>query len=252
VTLHGRARGFFDKLPAETIVVPVYVRRVDRAVVTGKLGTLDSMQDAAENRLSWWKTNRVAGVPPKLDDAVGMGRKMKDGKAMAFDALLEPKQMGIFRYNTAELSGGRIAINARMKLFCALIGDQFCYATAVHELTHKLDRLAGKLTPTAWREGEVSAFRTQYDWLKIVDETGEKLVTKHSELRIQRDQETDPQMRELLADAVEYLEHLSEVVETNGKEPELYRLVDRLYRDKHLHGGPVESAKVAVPSPTRS
>ncbi len=245
VSLKARAAGFFDRIPEVKPVVPVYVRYVDRAETTGKLGSLESMQAAADARIAWWKSNRtVKGVPAKLDLAVAYGRTMKDQKRIQFESKLAKKQMGMFRYNTARLDGGTIDINERMKMFCALIGEQFCYATTVHELTHALDREAGLLTPEKWREGEVSAFKNQHDWIKIVDETGERLVTKHSELVIMRNREKDPDMKELLSDAILYLEHLSDVVGTNGEEAALFRLVDRLYKGKshgHEHDSPTKS-----------
>ena len=243
IAVKGRGAANADRWSREQPVFVVNRHRMERAEVSGKIGDLKTMQDAAEDRVQWWRANRKRPVPAKLSEAVDMGRAMLSAKNMSFQTLLDPGQMGKFAYKTDTTQDGQVQLNERLKLVCAMIGDQFCYATALHELTHKCDRLSGFLTPENWKAGEISAFSNQIEYLRIVDERGDKLVTKHRELEIARDLERDPDLKKLYADSVRYLEHLSEVVECyqgdgRDKDQRLKDLVERLYKGKdgHDHG----------------
>ena len=75
----------------------------------------------------------------------------------------------------------------------------------------------------------MSSFRVQFQWLKLMDPSGERMLTLHSALKLRLARETDPLVKDALKGAVDYLEHLSDVVATNGKDKDLRELAERLY-----------------------
>jgi hypothetical protein len=240
VSIKTRAHGFFDKLPDQQLVVAAgNYRRMDRERVPGKVGSIDGMTDEADLRIEQWKRTRTEPPPPALETAVARARALKEDKSLSYDTegALAPNQMGIFQYMRDRLDGGVIKLNERMKLLGILVGDAFTYATVSHEAQHSLDRAAGRLTPEQEVSGEVSAFRTQYHWLKLMDPSGERMLTLHGRLKMWALREPDDEIKAVLNEAVVYLEHLSDVVATNGKEDELKKLVEKLgYKDgKHHH-----------------
>lgn len=228
--IKGKGTASADRFNRDQIVYSVNRYRMDRAVTTGELGDIPTMQKAAEDRAVWWNYHRKTRVPDRVQKAIEKGREMIDTRAIGFDALMSPEQMGKFAYNTETTEGGSVSLNQRLRMICALIGDQFCYATSIHELTHKLDRQDGVLTPQEWKKGEVRAFKVQCQWVHIVDETGDQLVTQHRMLELERDRQTDDTKKKLLASAVKYLEHISDVVETDCKDEPLTKLVEKLYK----------------------
>ena len=241
VAVKSQAYGFFDKLPEERLVVATgHYRRMEREAVAGKIGSIEGMQETADRRIAEWKRTHVEPPPPELTASVAEARALAENKRLGYDTRgeLSENQMGIFQYMRNSLSGGVVKLNERMKILGALVGDAFTYATVAHESRHSLDRAAGTLTPEAEIAGEVSAFKTQYLWLKLMDPTGERMLTLHGSLKMQMLREKDPEIKELLNSAVTYLEHLSEVVETNGDKAELEKLVKKLgYADEHDHDG---------------
>jgi hypothetical protein len=255
VSIKTRAHGFFDKLPDQQLVVPVgNYRRMDREPVTGKVGSIPGMTDEAAKRIEQWKRTHKEPPPPDLEAAVAQARALQEAKNLSYDdeGKLDANQMGIFKYARDRYDSGLIKLNERMKILGILVGDAFTYATVAHEAQHSRDRAAGRLTPEEEVAGEVSAFRTQYLWLKLMDPSGERMLTLHAQLKIWRGRETDDKIKNCLNEAVVYLEHLSDVVATNGKEDELRKLVQKLgYSDghKHDHGDEHERSRGAA-SPT--
>ncbi len=240
VSVKSRAYGFFDKLPEERLVVAVgNYRRMEREPVTGTVGSIAGMTDEADRRIEQWKRTHSEPPPPDLEASIASARALKDDKRLSYDneGQLAPNQMGIFQYMRDRLDGGFVKLNERMKILGILVGDAFTYATVAHEGQHARDRAAGLLTPEDEVAGEVRAFRTQYYWIKTMDPSGERMLTLHAGLKIWLGRETDPAIKMALNEAVVYLEHLSDVVSTNGKEDELKKLVDQLgYKDgKHDH-----------------
>ncbi|MDD5302719.1 MAG: hypothetical protein PHS14_06365 [Elusimicrobia bacterium] len=239
ISVKSRAYGFFDKLPEERLVVAAgNYRRMDREPVTGKAGSIEGMQEAADKRIAEWKRTHAEPPPPDLMATVAQALALKEGKSLSYDAegRLAPNQMGIFKYMRDRLDGGMVKLNERMKLLAVMVGDAFTYATVAHEARHSLDRAAGRLTPEQEVAGEVSAFRTQYLWLKLMDPSGERMLTLHGSLKMWMLREPDDKIKAALGEAVVYLEHLSDVVSTNGKEDELKKLVEKLgYSDGHDH-----------------
>jgi hypothetical protein len=240
VSIKTRAHGFFDKLPDQQLVVPVgNYRRMDQERVPGKVGSIDGMTDEADLRIEQWKRTHTEPPPPELETAVSRARALQENKSLSYDTAgaLAPNQMGIFQYMRDRFDGGMVKLNERMKLLGILVGDAFTYATVSHEAQHSLDRAAGRLTPEQEVAGEISAFRTQYLWLKLMDPSGERMLTLHGRLKLWALRESDDEVKAALNEAVVYLEHLSDVVATNGKEDELKKLVEKLgYKDgKHHH-----------------
>ena len=69
-----------------------------------------------------------------------------------------------------------------------------------------------------------------------MDPSGERMLTLHGSLKMWMLREPDDQIKVALNEAVAYLEHLSDVVATNGEEGELKKLVEKLgYSDGHHH-----------------
>ena len=239
ISVKSRAYGFFDKLPEQRLVVAAgNTRRMDREPVTGKLGSIAGMQKAADERIAEWKRTHNEPPPPDITASVAEARALQDGKRLSYDdeGRLAPNQMGIFQYMRDSLDGGLIKLNERMRILGALVGEAFTYATVAHEIKHRLDRAAGRLTPEEEIAGEISAFRVQYLWLKLMDPSGERMLTLHGSLKMWMLREPDTEIKAALNDAVVYLEHLSDVVATNGKEDELKKLVENLgYSDDHKH-----------------
>lgn len=239
IAVKSRAYGFFDKLPQQSLVIPSgNYRRMEREPVTGKPGSVDGMMDEADARIAEWKRTRVEPPPPALEATVAQARALAEAKNLSYDTQdeLAPNQMGIFKYMRDRFDGGLVKLNARMRLLGILVGDAFTYATVTHEAQHSLDRAAGRLTPEQEIAGEISAFRTQYLWLKLMDPRGERMLTLHSQLKLWQKSESDKRVKYALGEAVTYLEHLSDVVSTNGDEDELRKLVKKLgYTDGHNH-----------------
>jgi hypothetical protein len=239
-SLKEQAHGFFDKLPSETLVVPVRgYRRMEQEKVDGKLGSIEGMQAAADARIAEWKRTHHEPPPPDLVSSVEEARALHEGKKLTYDSegQLSANQMGIFKYMKDSLDGGFVKLNQRMAVLGALVGEAFTYATVAHEAQHAIDRAAGRLTPEKEIAGEISAFRVQYLWLKLMDPSGERMLTLHARLKAAIPREKDEDVKKALSEAVVYLEHLSDVVSTNGKEDELKKLVEKLgYSDgKHEH-----------------
>ena len=241
ISVKSQAYGFFDKLPEQRLVVASgNYRRMERENVTGKIGSIEGMQDAADRRIAEWKRTHKEPPPPELTSSVAEARALAGDKRLGYDTReeLAPNQMGIFQYMRNSLEGGTVKLNERMKLLGILVGDAFTYATVAHEAQHSRDRAAGTLTPEQEVAGEVNAFHTQYLWLKLMDPSGEKMLTLHGSLKMWALREPDDKVRIALNEAVTYLEHLSDVVETNGDKAELEKLVKKLgYADEHDHDG---------------
>lgn len=256
VSIKTRAHGFFDKLPEQQLAVAAgNYRRMDREPVTGKVGSIDGMQETADRRIAEWKRTHNEPPPPEVEATVAQARALKEGKSLSYDneGQLAPNQMGIFKYMRDRLDGGFVKLNDRMKILGILVGDAFTYATVSHEAQHSLDRAGGRLTPEQEIAGEVSAFKTQYLWLKLMDPSGERMLTLHGSLKIWMLREPDDKIKNALNEAVVYLEHLSDVVSTNGKEAELKKLVEKLgYSDghKHDHGDDEHERSRGAASPT--
>ena len=251
VSIKGRAHGFFDKLPEERLVLAVgRYRRMDREPVKGTLGSIAGMQEAADERIAEWKRTHMEPPPPDLEASIAQARALQDGKRLSYDSegRLAPNQMGIFKYMINSLDGGLVTLNERMRILGALVGEAFTYATVAHEAQHALDRAAGRLSPEQEIAGELSAFRIQYLWLKLMDPSGERMLTLHGSLQMRMRLETDPEIKAVLNEAVVYLEHLSDVVATNGKEDELKKLIEKLgYSDGHKHDHD-DSRSAALPT----
>ncbi len=255
VSVKTRATGFFDKLPEQqfTVVAGNY-RRMEREPVTGKVGSITGMTEEAQRRIDQWKRTHTEPPAPEVVASLTQARSLQDSAALSYDTKdeLKPNQMGIFKYMRASLDGGIVKLNEKMKILGILCGDAFTYATVAHESQHSLDRKAGVLTPEEEIAGEIRAFRTQYAWLKLMDPTGERMLTLHGSLKFWALREPDDKIKIALGEAVTYLEHLSDVVSTNGDEDELKKLVKKLgYEDgKHEHSDGHDHGGRAAASPT--
>lgn len=239
VAIKTRAEGFFDAIPKANLVVPTYRRQMDRERVGGDMGSVEKMAEEADRRVEQWKRTHKEPPSPDVVAAIAQARTLQAGERLDYDSegKLQQNQMGLFTYMRDRLEGGRVKLNERMKLLGALVGHAFTYATVAHESKHASDREAGRLTPEKQIEGEIAAFRVQYEWLALMDPSGEKMLTLHGTLKLRRDRAVDPDIKAAYNEAVVYLEHLSDVRATNGDEGELKKLVEKLgYEDDHDHG----------------
>jgi len=235
VSVKTRATGFFDKLPEQQFTVAAgNYRRLEREPVTGKVGSITGMMEEAQSRVDLWKRTHTEPPSPEVVASIAQARTLQESKSLSYDTKdeLKPNQMGIFKYMRDSLDGGTVKLNERMRILGILVGDAFTYATVSHEAQHSLDRKAGILTPEEEIAGELRAFRTQYLWLKLMDPTGERMLTLHGSLKFWAQREPDDKIKLALGQAVAYLEHLSDVVSTNGDEAELRKLIKKLgYED---------------------
>ena len=246
------ARAMFERAPMEAVAFPVYRRFVDRERVDGGVATVKGMLTAADERVEWWKKRYKETPPPEFAAGMKTAADMAEERGrLDFDesGSMADNQMGTFRYSLDSLQDGVIRLNARLALLATRIGQAFAYSTVVHEGKHARDRRDGKLTPQEEIEGEVRAFKAQYQWLTIMDPRGERLAVLHSTLTLRLKRRPEDK---LTAAALEYLTHLCEVRGTEGKDDALRELVKRLgYRDRdghgHDHGHEGEGRDAAAP-----
>ncbi len=215
-------------------------RRIVSSLYTlGDFPTPDPLTMSADERIAEWKRAHMEPPPPDLEASVAQARALQNEKRLSYDSegRLAQNQMGTFKYLLNSLDAGLVTLNERMRILGALVGEAFTYATVAHEAQHARDHAAGRLSPEQEIAGELSAFRIQYLWLKLMDPSGERMLTLHGSLKMRMLRETDPEIKAALNEAVVYLEHLSDVVATNGKKDELKKLIEKLgYSDGHKHG----------------
>lgn len=225
--IHDQAAGFFEGVLRETPLVRPKPHFMDRERVDGHVGTVDGMIETAQQRWDHYRL-RTAEVPPaELEGAITYARDLREQKRAGFDKTgkMADNQMGVFRYAKDKLQGGLVEINRRMALLATRIGEAFSYATLVHEAAHARARESGRLDPQHVIDGEVEAYRVEYEWLKVVDPSMERLIVLH--VTLSRFVELHPEDR-LTAQAVGYVKHLIDLYDTGGEESKLREYVKKL------------------------
>lgn len=230
-----KAHEFFGGLPTkQTWFAMPSAHRVEREHVTGEEVQIEDMLGTAAKRLD-------EGVVPAPDLRLYHARaqSLRDEKRMDFDdsGALSRDRMGEFRYDTSKLTGGVVAVNRWLSWIGTYVGDNFTFATLIHEAVHARDREAGLLTPETAIEGEIRAFKIQHDWLAHMDPSGKRMFVMREELAYWHKKANGK--APILGMAVRYMDHLIEVRDTNGDPKEIRKMVMRLgYQDghKHAHG----------------
>ncbi len=243
VALRGKAADHFElaQRPLLFIQEPMPIAR-ER--VTGELGTIPKMLAAAAERLDHYKMH-VAAVPnPGLEASIQAGRLLNNERRVEFSDTMPRTQMGAFLYAKNSPDSVLMKVNRLMAFIASRLGPAFASATLVHEAAHYLTNLARRLNPKAVVNGELEAFRTQYDLVAVLDPKAERMVVLHSTLNLWlRIHPEDQVSRQALA----YLDHLLKVYDTGGDERKLVQLIKDLgYHDDE--GGDVPAA----PTPVRA
>lgn len=229
--LSGEAASFFRGLQRETPSVHAPMREMARETVAGTPGTIDAILAEGRRRYDHYRLTTGAVPPADLAASASYARDLRAQGREGFDRKgeLTPAEMGVFTYAKGSLEGGVVSINRLMAGVAALIGRAFAFSTLVHEATHALARAQGRLSPRAVVDGEVEAYRVEYEWLTVMDPSRERTATMYYSLRARSWAHPDDPVTKA---ALSYLEHLIRLRDTGGKTRELKAFVRDLgYED---------------------
>ncbi|MDX6770528.1 MAG: hypothetical protein SF051_13420 [Elusimicrobiota bacterium] len=231
VAVRVTAQNFFDSVPKTVVVVKAEFSGWDMGrgeLGQGELVSAKDLINAGNERV------RDLGleVPTPLRDAVASASTLHDGGAVRF-AELAPEQMGMYRYARQRVESGVIELNHRLSEIAAVIGARFAYATVAHEAGHREAHEHGRLSDDRVVEGELEAFKVQYDWLVAVDPRGERLPYAIEALNRQIEAGRGGSLAQ---DCRRFLAHLAELRQTGRDDRRLRELIERLgYREGHGH-----------------
>ncbi len=238
-TVHAKAADLFASLPGAMIVVEPGLRGWDKErAIEPEPASVERLLQSAGKRLSDFHLDVPA---PGLTEAFGFAESMSAGGKVAFDktAGMPDGQMGLYRYlvDTSEL--GAIKLNGLLAAVATRIGDALAFSTLIHEAGHARDHVRGRLSAKNVIDGEVLAFKTQYEWLKIADPRKERVCWLRAVLAERQRQRPDA----LTNVALGFLEHLAALQDTDGDAARIRAMVERLgYQDEHdRKDGPVSS-----------
>jgi hypothetical protein len=230
-----KGQAFFGSIPATRIQVQANLRGWDfgvDALGDGREVTAQELSAYGREKLSDLNVGPVP-VPDTLRDSVN-GLTRLDAAGMVktrYD--MGESLMGALIHDERNPSAARIDTNARLLAIAAVIGKAFGFATMAHEARHLFEFLLGRLSSRAVVAGEIPAFRSQYDWLVLVDPHGERLP--YARLYVDNLARRYPHV-ETYRDARRFLLHLAEVRATNGEERAIRELIERLgYREGEQH-----------------
>ena len=243
------AHDFFGKIPGTVIKVEKKFRGWDFEPAPEQTETsVASLVETADKRLTYYNKTVPA---PELLEAQGYARTMNSARKMDFDRSGEmgASQMGVYEYFSTKMALGVIKLNTFLKAVAAEAGDAFAYATVAHEAGHTRDHQRGKLSPKAVIDGEVAAFKTQYQWLSVIDPYGERLAFLRTKLMAEQEILPSAMRGRVLA----YMNHLADVAETGGDEKKLRELVLKLgYGEGDHNHSPDDGHDHGPSTPTRS
>lgn len=237
--VHEKAADLFRNLPGAVIVVDPGLRGWDRErAIDSDPASVERLLKSAGDRLSDFHRE----VPPLgLTEAFQYAGDMNASGQVDFDkaAELGDGQMGLYRYLANKAERGVIKLNGLLALVATKIGDALAFSTLIHEAGHARDHARGKLSARDVIDGEVLAFKTQYEWLKLADPHKERVCWLRAVLAERQRLHPD----KLTNVALGFLEHLAALQETDGDDARVRVLVERLgYQDDHSRGdGPVSS-----------
>lgn len=234
-TIYRLAQDFFGRIPSSKIVVHVNLRGWDREPTPPAApADVKRLVASAEQRLAFYDKE----IPKPMAEAMSYARGMQQNGRADFDRKgeLADHEMGVYNYwlNKAEL--GTIKLNELLSFLATKVGDAIAFATLIHESAHARDQQAGKLNGTDVVAGEVSAFTTQYQWLKVADPYDERICyLRAAFMAAQRERPS-----RLGAMGLSYLDHLAELQATQGDPKAIQSMVEKLgYKDggDHRHDG---------------
>jgi hypothetical protein len=221
------AADLFGRLPSTKIVVHLNLRGWDREPTPPEApADIKRLVTTADQRLAFYDKD----IPAPMAQAMDYARKMQQGGRADFDRerKLSDNEMGVYNYlvNKAEL--GVIKLNDILSFLSTKIGDAIAFATFIHEAAHARDQQAGKLNEKDVIAGEVLAFQTQYQWLKVADPYDERICyLRAAFMNAQRERPS-----KLGAIGLSYLDHLAELQATKGDPDAIKDMVVKLgYRD---------------------
>jgi hypothetical protein len=222
--VHASAAAFFDRLQGRTPAFRPHDRPMDREPVDGHVGSIDGMLDEAKKR---WDVYKQTHVPDeRLDEAVKYAKSLHGAKLLQFDPKLPENQMGEFRYAKDKPDDpGAIKLNARLALLATNIGEAFAYATVIHEAGHAKAWKDGRLKPETTIDNEVEAYKVQYQWLKVIDPSRDRLVVLHSTIKLHLELHPEDRVARL---SLDYVAHLLQVWDTKGEDAALKEMIKKL------------------------
>lgn len=225
------AHDFFGKIPGATIKVEGKFRGWDFEPAAEKSETsVARLIETADKRLLYFNKNVPA---PELLEAQSYAHAVNGAGKLDFDRAgsMDKSQMGVYEYFAKKMELGVIKLNNLLKEVAAEAGDAFAYATVAHESGHTRDHQHGKLSPKDVIAGEVRAFKTQYQWISVIDPYGERLAFLRTKLMAEQERSPSAVRGRVLT----YMNHLADVAETGGDEKKLRELVIKLGYDEHGH-----------------
>ncbi|MDE2491792.1 MAG: hypothetical protein KGM24_13180 [Elusimicrobia bacterium] len=231
-----RNAAFFEGLLRETPSARANPYAMDREPVSGVEGGVDAMLSTARVREETYRLTHPA-PPAELSTAMDEAAFLRGADRAVVDAKgrLSGAEMGAFLYPKADPKDpGRVILSPWLKLMTTRIGEAFTYSTLVHESAHAVQRAQGRLSPVRVVDDEVEAFRVEYEWLSVMDPTGDRLIRLDSALRLY----VPRHPKDLVAaKSLDYLDKLMKLRETGGQDEPLKEYVKDLgYRDG-VNGG---------------
>jgi hypothetical protein len=232
VRVQAESASFFRGLQRETPSVHAPERRMERAAITGETATIDQMLAAGRRGFDHYHMTMGSVPPPdELGASVSFSQDLRKQGREDFDKTgeLSGSEMGVFSYPKKALTGGIVTINNMMAGIAGYVGRAFAFSTLVHEATHARARESGRLSPQLVIDGEMEAYRVEYEWLTVFDPRGEKTATTLWTLQERARLHPDDSIN--LA-ALRYMEHLVRLRNTRGEEGKLRAYVESLgYED---------------------
>jgi hypothetical protein len=154
-----------------------------------------------------------APLPSLLKDTLGSSGKMKADGRVDFRPL-QPGEEGVFEWDRNSSDAGHISVNSDVRRLAAIVGYPMAFAVVVHESAHALAHGRNMLFPNHVIDGEVFAFKAQYQYLKLIDPTEERIPAMREALRQAMEKSPSP----ALDDAYHYMTSLDVLLGTEGNE----------------------------------
>lgn len=226
---HATGHGLEALMGGATPVFSASMHEVQRAHVDGSGSTVSNMLDETDRLLG------QGGGAADLRGAQRLQRQMDGQGRLGFEQGLGDTEMGVFRFTRGKGAEGTIGLNTALAQMGRLIGHAFAAATLFHEAGHAAD---AAIESSGVIDGEIPAFQLEYEWLRFVDPTGEKLAL----LRVALAEQHAAYPSRVTRMALDYARTLDVLRGTGGKPEKIKALVDQL--------GYVEGeGKTAIPVP---
>jgi hypothetical protein len=227
----ARNAAFFEGLLRETPSARPNPYAMDREPVDGSEGDIEGMIFTARMREENYRLTHPA-PPDELETAMDEASALRDADRAEIDrsGRLTGDEMGAYLYSKTDSKDlGRVILSPWLKLMTTRIGEAFAYSTLVHESAHAVAHAHGRLSPVHVIADEVEAFRVEYEWLSVMDPTGDRLIRLDSAMRLY----VPRHPKDLVAaKSLTYLDNLMKLRETGGETDKLAAYAKSLgYRD---------------------